>query len=786
MTTNIKAFLAIAACIVFIGVINITSLQAQEMISGRVLQSSSGIMSPLPSANVYYSDQSAGISTDLDGNFSLVYKPNTPLLISFIGFETDTLYPEQPNDLGDIVLQAAALDEVVVEAKTDALKINTLSAKNIQIITSKELAKAPCCNLAESFETNAGIDASFSDAATGQRQISMIGLTGIYAQLMQGNMPALRSGYAMQGLNFVPGPWISSIQISKGAGSVMNGFESITGQINYELRQPTDEELVFVNVYGNGGSRLEFNGALNLDLTEGLSTGIYVHGNNVSNENDNNKDGYLDMPTGSQINLMNRWQLYKGDWEAQAGIHYVEDERVGGFTDYDFNLNLTENKNLQGLGLSDPDLIASSNERTFVRTFAKAGWVNPEKAWQSIGFQASYTYYTDSLRYSFGNFRNEEHNYYFNAIYSSELFNCDLPFKAGISVLGDDVTQVLYRSDTLTNSIENTAIGAFYEQTIKASEKLTLMLAARADYFTLNDTTVLSPRVHVRYAPVDEITLRFNAGLGYRQPRPFANNLGLLMATNGLQLNFQGDLSNLPLEEGFNMGVGFVWKRELDYKPFSLTGDVFYTTFFSRVIYSRENLSGNSPVTELNAHFRDNSPSYTFGALVEANYEVFRRFDARISYRYTQSVENQNYGGNTFVNEFSYYQPFHKGMVNLAYSTKKSIKGAHWVFDGTWQWVGEQRLPQSLGYVTANSRSATNIPIDITLTPSYSLVHFQVTRHFSNRFNVYVGVDNALDVVQDPVITQVGLNTEATNIFAPVFGRMFYLGLKFNVLKSKK
>ena len=772
--------------------LSVSTLYAQDMIRGRVLHDNNGIKSPLPGANVYYADQSAGASTDLDGIFSLEFTPGKPLLISYIGFETDTLYPKNAGDLGDLTLTPAALDEVVVEAKTEALKINTISAENITIITNKELAKAPCCNLAESFETNAGVDASFSDAATGQRQISMIGLTGIYAQFMQGNMPSLRSGYAMQGLNFIPGPWINSIQISKGAGSVLNGFESITGQINYELRQPTDEELVFVNVYANGGSRLEFNGALNLDVSKGVSTGIYVHGNNVSIKNDNNNDGYLDMPTGSQINLMNRWQLYKGNWEAQAGIHFVQDERTGGFADYDFSQTHAQNKIEQGV--VSGDLIASTSDKSFLRAFAKAGWVNPEKTWQSVGFQAAYTNYTDSLRYSFGDFTAKEQNYYFNAIYSSELFNCDLPFKAGLSLLGDHVDQSLFRresilvAETVITTLNNNTIGAFFEQTIKAGDMLTLMLGLRADYVAMHDTVIVSPRLHVRYSPAESLTLRANAGLGYRQPRPLANNLGLLMATNGLMINHIGDLGTLPLEEGFNTGVGFVWKRELDYRPFSLTGDLFYTTFFNRMIYSRENLTNSGPTTQLLADFRTNSPSYTLGALVEANYEVFRRFDARISYRYTQSVENQNYGGGVFLNEFSYFLPFHKGMVNLAYATKKSIKGAHWVFDATWQWIGEQRIPQALNYVTANSRNrpSTAIPFNETRTPSYSLVHLQVTRHFSNRLNVYAGVDNALDIVQNPVITQTGTNTEATNIFAPVFGRMFYLGLKFNMLKPKK
>jgi outer membrane receptor for ferrienterochelin and colicins len=114
-------------------------------------------------------------------------------------------------------------------------------------IGSEEFKKAACCNLSESFETNASVDVSYSDAVTGAKQIQLLGLAGTYVQIMTENYPAMYGLAAAYGLNYIPGPWMESIQVSKGPASVKNGYEAITGQINVEFKKPATSEKLFVN-----------------------------------------------------------------------------------------------------------------------------------------------------------------------------------------------------------------------------------------------------------------------------------------------------------------------------------------------------------------------------------------------------------------------------------------------------------------------------------------------------------------------------------------------------------
>jgi len=768
-----------------------TSL-AQVNISGQVVQKSSGIQSPLPSANIYWQGTDTGVSADVDGLFELIYVANTPLIISFVGYKADTIHGVRPGQKLAISLEPKELNEVTVEAKTDAIKLDLKSATQVQILSQKELAKAPCCNLAESFETNASIDASFADAATGQRQINMIGLTGTYAQIMQENIPAMRSGYSMQGLHFIPGPWVQSIQISKGAGSVSNGFESITGQINYELMKPDVEERLLLNTYANTGGRLEFNGIVNADVSKKVGTNVFVHASTLQMKNDNNNDRYLDMPVGHQINFMNRWQYYDGVWEGQVGIQAVSDQHNGGYEDYDFDKSPTENNAAYQEQTGNPLTLASYNERTFIRSFAKAGRVNPRKNYESLGLMASYTYYQDSLFYTLGHFNNTEHNAYVNAVFASIIGNTNFPFKAGASLQYDHIDQGLYRFDSLNtsaydffqpNTAENTVIGVFYEQSFIPSDKWILLIALRGDYSTMYDTTFISPRANVRYSPNDHLTIRANVGMGYRQPRIHANNLGLLMAytPNAFEVEGVQNLRDLPLEYAQNAGIGLVWKSELDYRPLSISGDVFYTRFDQRVIISRTNMDG-SP--QASANLRKDNPSYTLGGLVELNYEVLKRLDLRLAYRYTTGEDYFGKDANgEDIRALSYFNPIHKGLVNLAYSTRKSVKSANWVFDVTLQYTGEQRIPQWASTEYSSPVSSQVRPEEVYSDP-FSLFNVQVTRHFSRHFNVYVGVENMLDERQDPVILFQDSSPNATGVYAPIFGRMFYVGLKYRLLKS--
>ena len=285
------------------------------------------------------------------------------------------------------------LDEVVVEQKKEAVQKSFFSAQNVVTVNSAELLKAACCNLSESFETNPAIDVNFNDALTGTKQIEMLGLTSPYLLITQENIPMVRGASQSFGLTFTPGTWVESIQITKGAGSVVNGYESISGQINTELQKPLTDSRIFVNGYGNLNGRLELNTHFNTKLTDKWSTGLYVHGNRRDTEVDNNDDGFLDNPLSNQINVMNRWQYQNPEtgWVSFINFRYLNDEKQIGETAFDPN---TDKFTTNAWGSEiDTERFDGS---------VKLGYVFPDLPFQSLGFQASYSHHAQDSYYGCG------------------------------------------------------------------------------------------------------------------------------------------------------------------------------------------------------------------------------------------------------------------------------------------------------------------------------------------------------------------------------------------------
>ncbi len=210
-------------------------------ISGTVSTFQNEKSSPLPGANVFWEGTTIGTTTDKDGKYALekVAETNT-LVVSFIGYKTQTkIVISRKGTMNFILLpEGSNLSEVDVVGRVDATMVDLKRADLTYKIDDKELRKAACCNLSESFETNASVDVTFTDAVTGTRQIEMLGLAGKYALIQRENIPFARGLNANMGLTYIPGPFVQGIQVTKGLSSVINGYESITGQINVDLYKP--------------------------------------------------------------------------------------------------------------------------------------------------------------------------------------------------------------------------------------------------------------------------------------------------------------------------------------------------------------------------------------------------------------------------------------------------------------------------------------------------------------------------------------------------------------------
>ena len=373
------------------------------------------------------------------------------LVISYIGFRTDTLLIETPKSIFHVLKASDDLGEVTVSVRRKSSATSFLSSQNITTISSKELLKAACCNLSESFETNPSIDVNFTDAISGTKQIRMLGLTSPYILITTENIPSIRGASQAYGLSFIPGTWVESIQITKGAGSVINGFESIAGQINAELVKPTTDNRIFVNAYGSLNGRTELNTHFNTQLSDKLSTGLYIHADNRSQKFDRNNDSFLDMPLANQINIMNRWQyanLQKG-LISFLNVRYLNDEKQAGQLNFDPKTDR----------LSNSVWGSEINTRRF-EVSGKFGYVNPDIPYRSLGVQVAYSDHDQASYFGTNQYDISHRSIYSNMVYNTIISDSRHKIKTGLNATYDRYNELV--NSQVYNRNER-SVGGFFE-----------------------------------------------------------------------------------------------------------------------------------------------------------------------------------------------------------------------------------------------------------------------------------------------------------------------------------
>ena len=514
---------------------------SQEKIEGMVMEANSENKHlGLAGASVYWMNSQLGTITKEDGTFTIPYsKEYDKLIISYVGFRSDTLTIKVPRMVHHWLQPSNVLDEVVVEKERDAVQKAYFSAQNVVTVNSTELLKAACCNLSESFETNPAIDVNFSDALTGTKQIQMLGLTSPYLLITQENIPMVRGASQAFGLTFTPGTWVESIQITKGAGSVVNGYESISGQINTELVKPLTDKPIFINGYANKNGRLELNTHLNRKLTDKWSSGLYIHANRRDQKEDNNEDGFLDAPLANQINVMNRWQYQNPEtgWVSFVNVRFLNDEKQVGQTNFDpktdkYATNALTLGEAEEPVLSGVEAWGSEIDTRRFDASLKLGYVFPELPFQSFGFQASYSNHKQDSYYGFNRYDITHESMYSNFIFNSIIGDTQNKFKTGITFAYDGYEELVNSQnfDRIDNSF-----GAFFEYGYDNLEKLSLTAGLRIDAHNRLGTFV-TPRFHLRYTPWDKASLRGSFGRGKRAANIFAENQQLFGSSRRIQL----------------------------------------------------------------------------------------------------------------------------------------------------------------------------------------------------------------------------------------------------------
>ena len=727
-----------------------------------------GSFDPLPGATVMWKGSGTGTVTDAFGFFQLDVRRNPDTLrVSMVGYQTVDVYYSGEGYL-DIPLEPGVLlqsADVVFEERSQSVSL--LNPLNIQQLSRKELCKAACCNLSEAFETNASVDASFTDAVTGTRQIHMLGLAGKYTQLLVDNLPGPRGLNVVQGMGFIPGPWIESIFISKGVGTVASGYESFTGQINVAHRNPDTAEPFHLNLFYGGSGRMEFNHVSKHKVGRRWDTVLMTHGEYGQRVNDRNSDQFMDTPLRKDGVVRNEWRFI-GDRGLRANISVmgVDMEREGGMVPGDI--------------VATPWVATTEIQRAEVN--AKVGYVLPGQEGRSWGSQ--WTASTHRHWHGFGNryYDGQQNTFRANVLRSGFLGSEDRQFSAGVSYLYDDFLERGTWGAAPTEVDANPeewartehVPGAFLETTWTGHPRGMVVAGLRVDQHNLWGT-VVTPRLHARWSATEQTSLKMVAGTGFRTPNVLMEELGVWASNRTWMVD-----GPLEPERGWNAGFNVTSKFKLGYRDADFALDGYWTEFQNRAVVDLD--ADAHAVRIYNLGDRE---SRSLTAQAELGWSVHRRVDMRLAYRYVHATTQRD-GAEAQGTLVDPYVPQHRAFTQWSYSSKANDRGASWMGDLTVQWVGPQRIPRP--DADFDDRPASDFEDD------FVVVNGQISRVFAPGIDLYLGVENILNYRQQNPIVAAQLayedeqmfqeNMDASLVYGPIFGRMVYVGGRLTLGKA--
>lgn len=642
------------------------------------------------------------------------------------------------------------LSGVTIEGSREATALDGKSIALSYNIDAGELLKAACCNLSESFETNATVDVNYGNAVTGAKQIKMLGLDQKYTLITKELIPDIRGLAVPYGMNFLPGRWISGIQLTKGGSTVTNGYESISGQINTELWKTHNKTKTSLNLFADLNSRFEANVVHADSINSKWSHTFLGHGNTILNRMDTNEDGFMDQPVGRQLNaayLLNYQDLDNSGWATHFGLGLLDDHRLSGQMDFIENSDqLTANRYGVGIDISR------------FQAWNKTGYIFKGKPWQSIGWMNQFTYHEQNSYFGLTPYQGTERTVYSNLIFESILGQPRHKYKAGASFMYDDFDE-LYWVQKFERT--ETVPGGFLEYTYDG-EKFTAVLGTRVDFHNLAGTQV-TPRINVKYDLFPKTTLRGSAGRGFRTANIFAESQAYMASNRNIVIEeSSGNIYGLDAETAWNYGISVHQELMMFGRKSNIIADFFRTDFENQIL---PDLDASPQEIRF---YNMKGESFANALQIQWDFEPVRRLDARLAYK-TYSTQADYSSGKKEI-------PFtakHRGFMNLSYSTFKRANGSQWSFDSTLQWVGEQRIPD-----TTSNPQEFQLP---AYSDPYFLLNGQIARQMNKNIRLYVGAENLLGYTQENPILDVqnpfSNYFDGGMVWAPVMPVNMYFGL---------
>lgn len=739
---------------IFIVVLLLPCAMWAQNIEGKVNNSKK---EPLIGANIYWLGTTLGVTTNNKGEFKISSEniTNKKLIASYVGHSPDTIDVTNQIFIEFRLKQIQSLGEVEIEEQRDGVIISDITPIKTEQITQTELGKAACCDLAGCFETQTTVQPQTTNVITNSKELRILGLSGVYNQVLIDGFPMIQGLSYTYGISSIPGTLVDNIYVSKGANSVLQGFESISGQINVETKDPDNTDRLLLNVYMNSFMEKHFNA--NYAFKKGKWSNLLAfHTVQAANKIDRDNDNFLDLPLLTRYMISSKWKYgneKKWGWNSQIGLRLFNEQRIGGQTNFNREIdNGSSSIYGQSVKINQPEIWTKTayriNDKHNIVLIASA-------------FHQQQNSYFGTVKY-----KAQQSNFYGNIQYELNYGKHDL--KTGISYRHLNLIENIAFTDTFLlrsyagnyQRLENIP-GFFTENTMRFfKNKLTWIAGIRGDHHNQFGFQ-LTPRTLLKYDIAPKTIVRANIGTGWRTVNLFSENIGLLVSSRDIIFAEQ-----LQPEKALNFGINFTQKFET--KNNNLSGYFsadFYRTEFQNQIFPDYD---TDPTKAIIKNFTGKSVSNGFQA--ELYLKIFKRFELKTGYNFLDVYREI---GET--KQLLPFNPRHKFITTFSY--KPLNKKYH--FDMNVHWYGEQRLPDTRLNPIEFQRPDFSKP--------YTTVNAQFTYNFK-KFEVYAGCENIFDFRQlQPIISWQNPFSpyfDTSSVWGPTRGREIYMGVRFKLKKE--
>lgn len=737
----------VLAIIVLLPFFTFAQINQSQLIKGEVKDLND---EPIIGASIYWKESTIGTTSDNNGRFEIIRDNNDTLIVAFVGLKTDTILVFENTYLNIKLTESLSLDEIIINEKRSDSYISDINPIKVEVITEHELQKAACCDLSACFDTEASVESKTTNILTNSKELRIFGLSGIYNQVLVDGMPLIQGLTHTYGISSIPGTLVNTIYVAKGANSVLQGYESISGQINVILKEPDQTDKLLINGYVNSFFEHQYN----LNYSKSIKKWnmlLSAHTTQPGSRVDKNEDTFLDLPLIKRYSFYNKWTLgnqKQWGWHSKIGVRYLNENRIGG--QFNFDESIHQGSNIlygQTVQISQPEIYTKTgyriNNNNHIVLFNSASFQNQHSFFGTTKYLAEQFNIYNNIQYEFQ--WGEKH------LLTAGISNRFLNLKEEISFEMEDSLNRTYNGNY---SLNEKVTGIFIENNMNFSERTTLIYGARLDHHNTHKY-FFTPRILLRHNFGSNTSFRVSCGSGWRTVKFFSENINLLISSRDILFN-----EDLKPEEAINYGFNLTHKYFQNNLDIQLSADFYQTRFLNQIFPDY-----NTPTKAYIENFDGTSISNAIQ--LDTKFLLYKRIETKFSYNFLDVFR--------IIEDSKYILPFNsKHRLTSTFSYKPLNN--NWHIDMNLHWYGEKKLPN-----TSSNPSDFQFP---EKSQPHTIVNIQFTKKIK-LLDLYFGIENISNFRQEePIVSwenPFGEYFDTSLTWGNTRGREMYLGFRFNL-----